>query len=105
MIELCGSTELNQESKTTEPLITMVTKTMDEEKSGESYTSSGEVKDNDDKGVHVTNSDVVDGYGGGNLPQTHSILKDLNAKNTGTCIGVPESANNQDIRKTMWAGD
>ena len=99
--------EMNKESKTAELHITMVTKTMDEEKSKESYTSSGEVKkevkDNGDKGVHVTDSEVVDRYGGENLPQTDNILEDLNGKYTGTCIGVLQLVNNQDIRKTTWA--
>ena len=95
--------EMNKESKTAELHITMVTKTMDEEKSKESYTSSGEVIENGDKGVHVTDSEVVDRYGGENLPQTDNILEDLNGKDTGTCIGVLQLVNNQDIRKTTWA--
>ncbi|GJS17091.1 hypothetical protein Tco_0411563 [Tanacetum coccineum] len=80
-----------------------------EENSGKSYTHSDEVKkdlkDIGFKGVHVTGSDVVDGYGGENLPQTDTILKNLNSKDTGTCIGASESANNQDKRSMTWAGD
>ncbi|GKF15805.1 hypothetical protein Tco_0057267, partial [Tanacetum coccineum] len=80
-----------------------------EENSGQSYTCSDEVtkelKDIGFKGVHVIDSDVADGYGGENLPQTNTILKNLNSKDIGTCIGASKSAYNQDQRSTTWTGN
>ena len=63
------------------------------------------MKDIGFKGAHVTYSEVADECGVKNLPQTDSTLKDLDSKDIGTCIGVVESANNQDNSNTTKAGD
>ncbi|GKC10261.1 hypothetical protein Tco_1001871 [Tanacetum coccineum] len=81
----------------------MVTKNIDEEKSGKRYTSSKEVKDNCFKSVHVI--EVAVEYGGKKLPQTDNTLKDLDTEDIGTCIRVLELTNSQDNRNPTWAGD
>ncbi|GJZ32062.1 hypothetical protein Tco_0577498 [Tanacetum coccineum] len=70
-----------------------------EEKSGESYTSSKEVKDNRFISDDVTK--VADEYGGKNLPQTDSTLKDSDKNDIGTCIGVPKSTNSQEQSRIL----
>ncbi|GJR46585.1 hypothetical protein Tco_1314688 [Tanacetum coccineum] len=79
------------------------------ENSGQSYTCSDKVtKELNDvglKGVHVIGSDVADGYGWENLPQTDSILQNFNSKDIDTCIGAPKSANNQGNMNTTCVGD
>ncbi|GJW10285.1 hypothetical protein Tco_1576112 [Tanacetum coccineum] len=74
-----------------------------EEKSGEGYTSSKEVKDSRFISADVTK--VADEYDGKNLPQTDSTLKDSDKNDTGRCIGAPKSANSQDNMNPTWAGD
>ncbi|GKC55795.1 hypothetical protein Tco_1083393 [Tanacetum coccineum] len=79
-----------------------------EEISGRSFRSDEvekEVKDIGFKGALVTFSKVADGYGGENLPQTDNILKNLNSEDISTCIGSPKSANNQENRVMIRAGD
>ncbi|GKD60614.1 hypothetical protein Tco_1298123 [Tanacetum coccineum] len=79
-----------------------------EENSGQSFCSDEvekEVKDISFKGALFTGSEVVDGYGGENLPQTDSILKNLNSEVISTCIGSSESTNNQENMITNGAGD
>nr|GEV13401.1 purine permease [Tanacetum cinerariifolium] len=65
-----------------------------EEKGGESYTSSKEVKDNHFISDDVTK--VTDEYGGKHVPQTDCMLKDSDKNDIGTYIGVPKPANSQD---------
>ncbi|GKB20562.1 hypothetical protein Tco_0854485 [Tanacetum coccineum] len=79
-----------------------------EENSGQSFRSDEvekEVKDIGFKGAIFTGSEVIDGYGGENLPQTDNILKNLNSEDISTCIRSPESTNNQENRITIGAGD
>ncbi|GKA42671.1 hypothetical protein Tco_0735331 [Tanacetum coccineum] len=66
-----------------------------EENSGQSFSSVGVEKEGKDIG-----------YGGENLPQTaDSMLKNLNSEDISTCIGSPESINNQESRITIGEGD
>ncbi|GJZ83108.1 hypothetical protein Tco_0648281 [Tanacetum coccineum] len=74
-----------------------------EEKSGEGYTSSKEVKDSRFISADVTK--VADEYDGKNLPQTDSTLKDSDKNDTVTCIEAPKSANSQDNMNPTCAGD
>ncbi|GKC39740.1 hypothetical protein Tco_1052124 [Tanacetum coccineum] len=79
-----------------------------EENSGQSFRNDEvekEVKDIGFKGALVTVSEVADGYGGENLPQTYNILKNFNLKDISTCNGSPKLANNQKNRITIEAGD
>ncbi|GKF26230.1 hypothetical protein Tco_0082124, partial [Tanacetum coccineum] len=69
-----------------------------EKNSGQSFRNDEvekEVKDIGYKGALVTVAEVADGYGGENLPYTDNILMNLNSEDISTCIGSPESVNNQ----------
>ncbi|GKE04643.1 hypothetical protein Tco_1396661 [Tanacetum coccineum] len=57
------------------------------------------------KAIVQQSSEVADGYGRENLPQTDSILMYLNSEDISTCIGSPESTNNQENRITIGARD
>ncbi|GJX94034.1 hypothetical protein Tco_0348620 [Tanacetum coccineum] len=70
-----------------EKLAEMGTNTSDEVKK--------EVKDISFKGALVIGSEVADGYGGENLPQTDNILMYLNSEDISACIGSRESTNNK----------
>ncbi|GJZ39175.1 hypothetical protein Tco_0585738 [Tanacetum coccineum] len=80
-----------------------------EENSGQSFSSVGVEKEGKDigfLGALVTRSEVADGYGGENLPQTaDSMLKNLNSEDISACIVSPESINNQESRITIGEGD
>ncbi|GKB76653.1 alpha,alpha-trehalose-phosphate synthase [UDP-forming] 1-like protein [Tanacetum coccineum] len=79
-----------------------------EENSGQSFSSDEvkkEVKDMSFKGALVIGSEVADGYGGENLPQTDNILMYLNSDDISACIGSRESTNNQENRITIGTGD
>nr|GEY79021.1 reverse transcriptase domain-containing protein [Tanacetum cinerariifolium] len=77
----------------------------EEDKRHEECDEVKELKDIGFKGVHVTDLDVGDGYGGENPPQTDVILKKLNLKDISTSTRVPESANCQDHTNPTWTGD
>ncbi|GJR93325.1 hypothetical protein Tco_0265499 [Tanacetum coccineum] len=73
-----------------------------EENSGQSFSSDEvekEMKDIGFIGALVIGLEVADGYGGKNLP-----LKNLNSRDIGTCIGSPESTNNQENRIKIGGG-
>ncbi|GKA36187.1 hypothetical protein Tco_0722678 [Tanacetum coccineum] len=57
------------------------------------------------KGPSQDGSEVDDGYGEENLPQTDSLVKNLNSEGISTCIGSPESTNNQENRIMIRAED
>ncbi|GJU37693.1 hypothetical protein Tco_1186047 [Tanacetum coccineum] len=79
-----------------------------EENSRQSFSSDEvkkEVKDISFKGALVIGSEVADGYGGENLPQTDNILMYLNSEDISACIGSRESTNNQENRITIGTGD
>nr|GEV08084.1 hypothetical protein [Tanacetum cinerariifolium] len=69
------------------------------EKSGESYTSSKEVKDSHFISDDVTK--VAHEYGGKNLPQTDSTHKDSDKNDIGMCIEVLKSANSQEQSRIL----
>nr|GEX86260.1 hypothetical protein [Tanacetum cinerariifolium] len=61
-----------------------------EENSRQSFSSVEVEKEGKDigfLGALVTRLEVADGHGGENIPQTDSILKNLNSKDISTCIG------------------
>nr|GEV16169.1 hypothetical protein [Tanacetum cinerariifolium] len=79
-----------------------------EENSGPSFNGDKvekEVKDTGFIGALVTSTKVADGYGEETLPQTDSILKNLNSEGISTCIGSLKSTNNKENRITTGAGD
>ncbi|GJT41810.1 hypothetical protein Tco_0941675 [Tanacetum coccineum] len=55
--------------------------------------------------IYEEDKRLAQGYGGENLPQTDNILKNLNSEDISTCIGSSKSANNQENRITIGAGD